>query len=106
MGEWPALDHFTGMPMADSSLSAYMPKCDRARFLEYVRLAVNNTDEALGRIPKLQAANSSIRDQALPIAGFDGWNLQIISLSRNSPQGMCSALVILYLGIRRWVPHQ
>lgn len=46
VGEWPALDHLMGSPTADTKLSSHMPSSDRDRFLDYVRRAVNNTDEA------------------------------------------------------------
>merc|ERR1719409_1070740 len=45
VGEWPALDHFIGASMADRTLSSLMPSNDRDRFLDYVRRAVNNTNE-------------------------------------------------------------
>merc|ERR1719440_1104678 len=47
VGEWPALDQLLGMPMTDRNLSTYMPSDDRERFLEYVRLAATNSDEAV-----------------------------------------------------------
>jgi hypothetical protein len=47
VGEWPALDDFIGRSMMDSKMSSHMPSVDRARFFDYVRRAMNNTDEAI-----------------------------------------------------------
>lgn len=51
VGEWPALDSFMGTLMAERKLSSFMPSGDRARFLEYVRLAVSTTGEAGEALP-------------------------------------------------------